>query len=352
MPKKKQSIYKLFTGEKENENSKLDALLKVPIRDKPVNTPQIQVPKENAIHQIDLLYLPIDPSKNRYCLVAVDLATGKMDAEPIKDRDSVAVANAMKNIYKRKILSAPYIIEVDDGSEFKGSFPAEMKKLGVNHMRTKKAGRSRQQAKVEGMNYVLGRLLQRQMLAEEMLTGERSTEWVDDLPRAVKLINEHMSHKPLTFDGPPRCEGNSCNVLEEGTHVRVIYDKPMDYVTGERLHGKFRAGDVRFDPTDRVIEQIIIKPDQPPMYLVSGIPNVAYTKNQLQVIKKDEILAPTKHQKKFVAEKIVGKKTIKKKVHYEVQWEGSQENTWEPRSTLIKQIPKLIQEFENKLKLK
>jgi hypothetical protein len=37
------------------------------------------------------------------------------------------------------------------------------------------------------------------------------------------------------------------------------------------------------------ITQLYLRPDQPPMYQVNHNENVAYTKNQLQVVKPDEV---------------------------------------------------------------
>ena len=64
---------------------------------------------------------------------------------------------------------------------------------------------------------------------------------VDVVPRAIKLINERVTEKEderkkkdkengiekkEQFTDPPRCSGDSCNLLEEGTNlkVRVILD--------------------------------------------------------------------------------------------------------------------------------
>ena len=43
------------------------------------------------------------------------------------------------------------------------------------------------------------------------------------------------------------------------------------------------------------------------MYLVTGIKNAAYTKNQLQVVPKNELQPPKEAVQKFIQEKVVGK---------------------------------------------
>jgi len=55
---------------------------------------------------------------------------------------------------------------------------------------------------------------------------------------------------------------------------------------------------------------------------------------------------------KFVISQIV-KPVIKNNViHYEVKWKGYREHTLEPRNILLKDVPKMINQYEKKNKLK
>lgn len=349
MPRKaKQSIYSEFVGEEPGKNSKLTNLLKTPQKDTPENSPRILNSVKNGTHMADVLYLPQDADQSKYALVVVDMATGITDAEPLKAHSAEATIKAMTKIYARKILKAPKVLQVDDGTEFKGDFPAFLEKLGIA-LQVAKTGRSRQMGKVEGRNKVLGKMIHQLQLAAEINTGEQVTDWTSELPRAVTLINKHFA-KPVDdsyLEKEPRCEGGACNLLEQGTKVRIILDKPTDYLSSKRQHGTFRASDIRWDPKIRTIEQFILTPDQPPMYKVSGVDNALYTKNQLQVVAENEEAPSTKYQKKFVAEKILDKKKVSNRVNYLIQWEDkSVEPSWEPRTTLIKEIPDMIKEFE------
>jgi hypothetical protein len=85
------------------------------------------------------------------------------------------------------------------------------------------------------------------------------------------------------------------------------------------------------------------------MYQVNDNENVAYTRNQLQVVNKNEI-KPSKHLQidKYQVEKILGKFKINNKIYYEVLWRTG-EKTKEPRSELIKDIPLLIKQFDKSL---
>ena len=63
----------------------------------------------------------------------------------------------------------------------------------------------------------------------------------------IKALNKKRKTKPkeLTLE-PFVCEGNSCTLLEDGTKVRVKLDNPINYVDEKRLHGTFRASDIRW----------------------------------------------------------------------------------------------------------
>lgn len=64
----------------------------------------------------------------------------------------------------------------------------------------------------------------------------------------------------------------------------MISEEPTD-TTGIKLKGRFRATDVRWEPQIGQIENVVLKPGQPPMYKITGIPKVNYSYNQLQVLK-------------------------------------------------------------------
>jgi hypothetical protein len=68
------------------------------------------------------------------------------------------------------------------------------------------------------------------------------------LPKVIAAINRHYTQNPKEVLGsdPIRCSGTSCHLLSIGTIVRTKLDNISDLVTGKRLHGKFRIGDVRW----------------------------------------------------------------------------------------------------------
>jgi hypothetical protein len=309
----------------------------------------------NYTHQADLLFLPTDDGYH-YALVVVDAATRKTDSEPLKNKTAADVLDAFKKIYARGILKFPKQLETDPGTEFKGAVKKYFNDKGA-YVRYGLPGRHRMQALVEKKNQTIGTALLKRQTAQELLTGEPSKEWVEDLPTIVKAIDKNLPEKKKYPDTPT----GDLNILRTGTKVRVALDEPRDATAGNKLHGKFRSGDIRWDPKERVIRQANLEPGQPPLYLLDGpygtlkVDRVYYTKNQLQVIPKNEKLPPTSvirgQPEHYIVEKIIGRKKIRNGIFYKIKWKGYDEkdSTWESRVDLLQTVPKLVNDYEKNI---
>ena len=123
------------------------------------------------------------------------------------------------------------------------------------------------------------------MASQELLTGEVSKEWVDDIKPLIKLLNERKK-KPLMkeISPDPIADEYTGNLLKIGEKVRLQLDKPIDTVKGNRLIGTFRSSDIRWTTKIYKITDVLLKPGFPPMYLTDANDNVSRTKNQLQVV--------------------------------------------------------------------
>jgi hypothetical protein len=343
------------TKKVEEEQNLLDNLYKIPKKDKGGDMPHIEVTEPNYCHQADLLFLPNDDGY-RYSLVVVDCDTGKTDAVALKEKSAKAVLDGFKTIYKRGILKFPQRLEVDPGGEFKGVVKTYFNDGGA-FVRYGLPGRHRMQALVERRNRTIGTDLLKRQTAQELLTGEPSVEWIEDLPGEIKKINKHLPEKKEYPDEPTGSK-KSFDFLPVGTKVRVMLDEPRDVTSGKRLSGGFRGGDIRWNPKPRVIRQLNLSPGQPPTYLLDGshgtekVENVAYTRNQLQVIPENEQLPPTSvirgKPQHYIVEKIIGMKKIRGKIFYRVKWKGfpEDESTLEPRSRLIEDVPKVVEAYD------
>jgi Chromo (CHRromatin Organisation MOdifier) domain len=276
--------------------------------------------------------------------MVVDLATKKVDGEPLKTKKPEENLEAFKTIYERGRLKPPTArLEVDMGTEFKGCVKKYFEKeLGIR-IRQGQRDRKKQQAYAEIANKLVGTPLHQRMAGQERLTGEASKEWIDDFRTMVDALNKNWQRDPPPRpSGSPICTGDECNLLLEGTKVRVLLDAPHG-VLGEKLHGKFRASDIRWDPEIRMVRHILLHPEQPPMYLISG-KTATYTKNELQVVPDNENPPPPSiirgKPEHYIAEKIIKRRTRKGKVQCLVKWRGfpEEEATWEPIENLPKSV--------------
>lgn len=301
------------------------------------NPAHINIPKEEMIYQADVLYLPKDDGF-KFALVVVDVADGTTDVEPLKRNTSAETAQAFQTIFRRGILPKPHVMmQVDNGSEFKKDVKKYFEKEHII-LRYGKPGRSRQQAFAEQRNFLIARMVALLQTNEELITKEPARAWTKYLPQIRDAINralERPLYKPSDEHANLPLIPKDTSILEEGTRVRILLDKPAD-VFGKTLSGyKFRATDIRFDPDIKTIVQVIIKPDNPILYKVSGVPRTAYTREQLLTV--DDESPPVKEaQNKFVIEKFVGKRKKNNKIEYLVRWRGysPKDDTWESRISL------------------
>ena len=342
----------------------VEELFKKPKKDKGENATHFHTYLPNQVHQADLLFLP-DDDGFKYALVVVDIGTRKTDAEPIKDKSNDTVLKAFQKIYKRSVLKLPKQLEVDSGTEFKGTVKQYFESQGVK-VRVGKPHRHRQLGMVERRNQIIGRALFKRMIEEELLTGHPSNQWTDELKKVLKDMNVKPSKMkiPKATDVYP-CTNNEGTILDEGTKVRVALEAPIDVVSGKRLHGKFRDQDIKWEVKPREIKQVIIEPGKPIMYLVSNDDNgidhrQAYTKNQLLPVSATEqgprssAIQPRKQKgkKTYIVDKLMDRKKLKNRIVFLVRWKGfnSDHDTWEPRAQLIKDVPDEVKQFETDLK--
>ena len=97
---------------------------------------------------------------------------------------------------------------------------------------------------------------------------------------------EHKKARPITDFPLGKIDFNTFKI---GDKVRTVLDKPIDYLTSKRLHGtSFRGSDIRWSPKIKVVREVLLRPDEPMMYLVSDegkddkLDPIAYTRNKLQ----------------------------------------------------------------------
>jgi hypothetical protein len=351
------SIVEFIDHLKNSKKTELKSLYKRPVKEKGGEMPKTQVFNKNVYHQADILYMPEDKGF-KYILVVVDPYDNTVDAEPVKDilsKDN-DVYKAFKTIYSRNNLDFPNILTLDRGAEFTQDSVKKYFKDNYVHIKYALPGRSRQLATVERMNQRIGTILLKRMANQELITGETSKEWFDDLKPLIKYYNEHKK-KPLKEEIKPDPIANEYtgDLLKIGTKVRLQLDKPVDNVKGKRLIGEFRSGDARWTQKIYKITEVLLKPGFPPMYLTDSDDNVARTKNQLQKVSKKEEEPDSRfirgNPENYIISKILDKKVEDGKTLYLVKWKGYKDNeaTWESSKIFdrTKDLKKMRKKFND-----
>ena len=277
-------------------NQEVYNIYKKPKKDKKGETPRIYNFSDNDTHQMDVLYMPADRGY-KYCVVVVDIATHTTDAEPIKEVNSRTVLKAVQKIYNRGILEQPNKIISDSGKKFQGDFSKFFTKEEV-YLKKALTGRHRQVGLVEKYNGIIAKVLFMRMASEELLTGKRSAKWVSDLKIVIEAMNKRYGQSVPTEKQLLK-KSNPFEDLKQDlipiAVVRVQLDEPKN-ITGEKLHGKFRATDHRLTLEKYKVIDWIFDPIEPVLYVIDKKlkPNekVAYTKNQLQIVKESEEKPP------------------------------------------------------------
>jgi hypothetical protein len=340
------------------KNEELFNLYKRPPKEKRSERPKVIAWKENSTQQADLGEMPIDPKGYHYFLVLVELSRRRVDGELLKDKTAPTVLNAFTEIYRRGRIKPPtHRLEVDSGKEFDNEL---VRNIFVNTVgvliRFGETGRHRQQSFAERAIQEIEGPLNARMTAQERLTGVTSVEWSEDFHDIVDKVDKRWQRDPPRIpEGPPKVDKNT-ELLPEGTRVRVRLYEPIS-ILGKKLHGKFRTGDIRWDPKIRVIKKLMLSPEQPPTYLLNGphgrlgVSRCAYTRKELQIVPEHENPPPLSVIRgtptHYIAERILGQRIRKGQLQYLVKWKHYPENsaTWEPADKIQEDVPNLVNQY-------
>ena len=330
------SIAEFYQSIKKNAkaNTELNQLYKKPVPESSTQMPKCQVFNKNIYQQGDVLFMPTD-GKFKFMVVICDLYDGTIDAEPITEVNNIEALRAINEIYKRDYLKFPKFITFDKGHEFKGNDIIQFFKNNGSNVKYALTARHRQLANVERANQKIGTILFKRMAAQELLTGEPDSTWVEDLQPLIKVLNEHKK-QPLTkeISDLPIVDEYTGKLLKIGQKVRILLDYPINNTNHARLNGTFRSTDIRWSPQVYTITELLLKPSYPPGYLTDKDDMVFRTKNQLSIVKNNEKEPDPKFnrgQSDFgIISEILDKKIENRKTLYKVRWKGykASEATW------------------------
>ncbi|GBB90698.1 hypothetical protein RclHR1_17730005 [Rhizophagus clarus] len=331
-----------------------------PLKEKRSERSKVIVWKENAIQQSDLAEMPIDSKRYYYFLIVVEISRRRVDAKPIKNKFTNSIIKAFIKIYGRDHIQPPiHRLETDSGSEFTNSQLHDffLNSIGIM-MRFGEPERHKQQSYAERAIQAIEEPLLRRMTAQELKTGKTLVEWSKDFHDIVRLVDKQWQRDlPKIPEGLPKIDKNT-ELLLEGTQVQTKLLKPIS-VLGKKIHGKFRTGDIKWNPKVHIIKKLIFSSEQPPTYLLDGphgrlgVSRCTYTKKELQVIPINEkplFDSVIRGQpERYVPEKIFKHYTRKGQLQYLVKWERYPEDksTWEPADRLQEDVPNLVRIYND-----
>jgi hypothetical protein len=327
-----------------------DTFIKPPKKEKPTKINDVVTMMDGFNYMADILYLPETKEGYKYLLVITDLATREFDIEPLKSKNSDEVLKAMQTIFKRKFLSIPKAsLRTDNGTEFKSKFDKWLKDHHIFHS-VSMPYRHSQLSMVESLNKTLGYLFNGYCNQMEVKKGKPYREWTDVIDTIRKELNKIRYRKAKYdektifdhVDPPVNLKKDPKFKVGDVVHYSLSY--PEDALGHKQPTSSFRVGDYRFSSIPKKIKQVLYYSGPIPYrYMLEGMKNVSFTENQL--------IPSQEKDHKYVVEKIIGKKTSKKKVYYLVKWKNykKSESTWEPKDKLIEDgFDEEIKEFEKK----
>lgn len=231
----------------------------------------------------------------RYLLVCVDIVNKGIDFEAIKDKTPKSIIDGFTNIFKRRYIYQhpvnedlyPRVIYSDSGSEFDN---AELLKWYTKHKikyRHGRAGRKSQTAVVEAFNSMISKLLAVKTTIEQKELNKtndiaNNRQWVKYLPKLREVMNDkNVKVKAIIdfFNNTPKVDKKL--LLSVDDKVFVINEKPRD-INDNKLPGRFRIGDFRYEQVPRKIVSVIANASGNPVrYAVEGIKNATFSRGEL-----------------------------------------------------------------------
>ena len=286
----------------------------------------------------------------KYLLNGVDLFTRKIYSIALKNKEDSTVLTGLKSIIKQ----VPDIASIrhDNGSEFVATIVKEY--LANKHIKQvfSAAYAPQSNGAIERANQTLKRLIHKNIEVNPKFN------WVKSLKKTINIINQSEIAS----------KGKSANQIESGGHAvhAEIYQKDKEQKASTLAKPPLHVGDrVRvYDPTNKMKSRVwskdvyeITKIFRPKTafgifeYQLLGDPNgKKYKQEDLQVITKVQHVI--EEQSQFEVSKLLDSKLISYEPHILVKWKGykATENTWEPRASLMLDVPKMVRKFEREKK--
>ena len=302
-----------------------------------------------AIDLVDLQKFQVKGFK--YLLNGIDMSSRFIYSQALKNKTEAEVLQAFKKIYKKAQIKA---IRSDNGSEFiNKKFKDFLTEKKIKQIFSE-AGKPQSNGMIERSNATIKELIQKSLELNEKF------DWPKNLQKLIDNINN--SQHRITGFTPNQIqeayEKNDKGVLEEA------YNKELKKKGSNVSKEIYNVGDfVRIhEPSDKT-RQVWSNEIYEIEKVMKPIKSYSVYEYKLKEFKdrfKEEELLKIEGDpqnkiikvNKFVISKLVKPVIKNNKAYYEVAWKNYKEHTIEPRETLLKDVPKMVNQFEKKTQLK
>lgn len=335
-----QEVYQLFRPTRQSKNIQPTVLTK----------PYTQI-------GIDLMDMgKLAHNGYHWILTGIDLFTKKAWAIPLKNKEGRTVAAGMKKMLSMMI-QTPQSLRSDNGSEF---ISQEFKNL-LQSKSIKQVLSSphlpQSNGQVERFNGILKRLININK------TENDDPDWIAALPQL--LNNYNQTYQRVIKQTPQEAEDNQSHeetyqeIKANAAKSHYLEPRPAQVGDTVRLKLSPEEGPLKFSRQKYVVDHIY-HPRKPfiSIYYKLKSPNgtllaTKYRRNDLLVIDpetQDRIKEPLK----FEISRIVKPALYRGQPCYEIKWKHypDSENTIEPRTQLMKDVPKMVERFDKEHEVK
>jgi transposase InsO family protein len=283
----------------------------------------------------------------KYLLNAIDMSSRFLYSVALKNKTDVEVLNGFKKIYNKSKIKA---VRSDNGSEFiNDKFTDYLKKNGIKQI-LGEASKPQSNGMIERVNGVIKELIQKALEINEKFDWERNLNKLID-----NINNSQHSITGYTPNDIQKAFKNNDKIVLDSAH-----DKELKKKKSNISREVFEKGDLvrLYTPSDKtrqswsneVYEIVrVYKPKKSYSvyeYKVEGFPDRFKEEELLKVVGEPQ--NKIMKVEKFVISKLIKPVIQNNKIYYEVKWKNHKDTTLEPRDVLLKDIPKMLSQFEKK----
>jgi uncharacterized protein YoxC len=305
----------------------------------------------NTILAIDLVNMEkFEVRDFKYLLNGIDMSSRFIYSQAMKNKTDTEVLKAFKKLYSQSKIKA---IRSDNGSEFiNKKFVDYLKENEVKQILSE-PNKPQSNGMIERANATIKELIQKSIELNE------SFDWVKNLQKLISNIN-NSQHRITGFtpnqiqeayeNGDKEILDQAYNkeLKKKGSNISKEIFKKNDLVRIHEPSDKTR----QVWSNDIYIVEKVFKPIKP--YSVYEYK----LKEFKDKFKEEELLKVDGNPQnkimkvnKFVISSLVKPVIKNNQAYYEVKWKNFNETTIEPRSVLIKDVPKMINQYEKKNKI-